>query len=81
MWGLVEVYVSPDEGFGDGGEIHASVVLDRGMEMSSWHLALDKNHFDISKLRFGGGYVSPDKGFGDGGDILASVVHDRGLEM
>ena len=31
----MEVYVSPDEGFGDGGEIHASVVLDRGLEMES----------------------------------------------
>ena len=28
-------YVSPDEGFGDGGDIHTSVVHDRGLEMSS----------------------------------------------
>ena len=44
-------------------------------------LALLKDHFDISYVRFGGGYVSPDQGFGDGGDIHASDVHDRGLEM
>ena len=49
--------------------------------MSSGYLALRKDHFHISYVRFGGGYVSPDEGFGDVWDILASVVHDKGLEM
>ena len=49
--------------------------------MSSWHLALYKDHFDISYVRFGEGHVGPDEGFGDVWEIHASVVHDRGLEM
>ena len=49
--------------------------------MSSGYLALPKDHFDTSYLRFDGGYVGPDEGFGDVWDILASVVHDKGLEM
>ena len=31
------------EGFVDVGDIHVSVVHDRGLEMSSWHLALYKD--------------------------------------
>ena len=30
-----EVYVGPDGGYGDVWDIHASVVHDRGLEMSS----------------------------------------------
>ena len=71
----------PNEDFADVWNIHASVVHDRGLEMSSFHLALHKDHFDILHLRFGGGYVVPDGGYGDVWDIHASVVHDRGLEM
>ena len=74
-------YVGPDGGYGHVWDIHASVVHDRGLEMSSWHLVLHKDHFDISYVRFGGGYVGPDDEFGDVWDIPASVVHDRGLEM
>ena len=70
-----------DEGFTDVSDIHASVVHDRGLEMSSWHSALPKDYFDISYVRFGGGNVGPDGGYGDVWDIHASVVHDRGLEM
>ena len=73
--------MSPYEGFGDGWDIHASVVHDRGLEMSSLHLALHKDHFDISYVRFGGGHVGPDEGFGDVWNIHANVVQDRGLEM
>ena len=40
--------VDQDEGFGDVWDIHASVVQDRGLEMSFWHLALYRDHFDIS---------------------------------
>ena len=43
--------------------------------MSSGYLALPKDHFDTSYVRFDGGYVGPDEGFGDGGDIHASVGH------
>ena len=67
---------NPDAGFEDGWEIHASIGHDRGLEMSSWHLALYKDHFNISYVRFGGGHVGPDEGFGDVWDILATVVHD-----
>ena len=38
----------PDEGLGVIWNIHASVVQDRGLEMSFWHLALNRDHFDIS---------------------------------
>ena len=44
-------------------------------------MALYKDHFDISFVRFGGGHVGPDEGFGDVWEIHASVVHDRSLEM
>ena len=37
-------YVGPDEGFGDVWDIHASIVHDRGLEKSSWHLAFYKVH-------------------------------------
>ena len=40
-----EGHVGPDEGFGDVWDIHASVVQDRGLEMSSWHLAFYKDHY------------------------------------
>ena len=70
--------MGPDEGFGD---IYAGFVHDRVLELSSWHLFLHKDHFDISYVRFGGGYVGPDGGYGDVWDIHVSVVHDRGLEM
>ena len=80
MWGLVEA-VGQDEGFGDVWDIHAIVVHDRGLEMSSWHLDLYKDHFDIAYVRFGGGHVGPDEGFRDVWDIYAGDVHDRGLEM
>ena len=73
--------MGPDEGFGDVWDIHASFVQDRGLEVSFWHLALYKDHFDISYVRFGGGHVGPDKGFVDVWVIHATVVHDRGLEM
>ena len=49
--------------------------------MSSWHLALHKDQFDILYVRFCGGPVGPDEGFGDAWDIHANVVHDKGLEM
>ena len=52
-----------------------------GVEMSSWHLDLYKDHFDVSYVRFSGGHVGPDEGFGDVWDILATVVHARGVEM
>ena len=52
-----------------------------GNDNKKGHLALPKDHFDISYVRFGGGYVGPDGGYGDVWDIHASVVHDRGLEM
>ena len=42
--------MSPDEGFGD---IYAGVVHDRGLELSSLHLFLHKDHSDISYVRFG----------------------------
>ena len=54
---------------------------DKGLEISSWHFALYRDHLDISYVRFGGGHVGPDEGFGDVWDIHASFVHDRGLEM
>ena len=73
--------MGPDKGFVDVWVIHASVVNDKGLEVSSWHLALYKDHFDISYVRFGGGYVGPDWGYGDVWDIHVSVVHDRGPEM
>ena len=73
--------MDPDAGFEDGWKIHASIVHDRGLKMSSWHLALYKDHFDISYVRFGGGHVVPDEGFEDVWEIHASVDHDRGLEM
>ena len=47
--------MGPDEGFGDVWDIHAIVVHDRGLEVSSWYLGLYKDHFDISYVRFGGG--------------------------
>ena len=40
-------HVVPDEGFADVWDIHASVVQDRGLEMSPLHLALYNDHFDI----------------------------------
>ena len=55
--------MGPDEGFGDVWDIHAIVVHDRGLEMSSFHLALHKDHFDILYVRFCGGHVGPDEGF------------------
>ena len=61
--------------------IHASVVRDSGLDVSSWLLALYKVHFGISYVRFGGGNVVPDEGFGYVWEIHASVDHDRGLEM
>ena len=73
--------MGPDGGYGDVWDINISVVHDRGLEMSSWHFALPKDHFDISYVRFGGGYVGPDDGYEDLWDIHASVVHNRGLEM
>ena len=53
-------HVGPDEGFGDVWDTPASVVHDRGLEMSFLHLALhnlalSKDHFDISCVWFGGG--------------------------
>ena len=53
----------------------------RGLEMSSWHLALFMDHLGKSLLCFSRGHVGPDEGFGDVWDIHASIVHDRGLEM
>ena len=44
-------------------------------------MALHKDHFDLSYVRFGGGHVGPDEGFGGVWGIHASAVHDRGLEM
>ena len=44
--------MGPDDGYADVGVIHDSVVHDRGLEMSLWHLALYKDHFDISYVRF-----------------------------
>ena len=73
--------MGPDKGFGDVWDIHASVVHDRGLEMSPWHLALHKDHFDILYVRFYEGHVGPNEGFGDVWDIHAIVVHDEGLEM
>ena len=73
--------MGPDESFGDVWDTPASVVHDRGLEISFLHLALHKDHFDISYVRFDGGHVGPDDEFGDVWDIPASVVHDRGLEM
>ena len=57
--------MGPDDGCEDVWGIHASVVHDRHLEMSSWHLALPKDHFDVSSVCFGGGHVGPDQGFGD----------------
>ena len=73
--------MGPYEGFGVVWVIHAIAVHDRGLEMSSFHLALHKDHFDMSYVRFGGGYVGPDEGSVDVWGIHASVVLDRGLEM
>ena len=61
--------------------IHASVVRDSGLDVSSWLLALYKVHFGISYVRFVGGHVGPDEGFQDVREIHASVVHDRRLKM
>ena len=72
--------MGPDEGFEDVWDIHAGVVHGGGLEKSSWHLALHKDHFDISYVRFGGGHVGPDEGFGDVWDIHAGVVHGGGLK-
>ena len=44
-------------------------------------MALHKDHFDISYVRFGGGHVGPDEGFGDVQVIHAGVVHGGGLEV
>ena len=76
-----EGHVGPYEGYGDVWVIHVIAVHDKGLEMSSFHLALHKDHFDILYVRFCGGHVGPDEGFGDVWDIHASVVLDRGLEM
>ena len=73
--------MGPDDKFGAVWDIPASVVHDRGLEMSSGYFVLHKYHFDISYVRFGGSYVGPDGGYGHVWDIHASVVHDRGLEM
>ena len=80
---VVKQHVGPNEGFGDIWDIHTCFVNDmhRGLEMSSLHLALYKDHFDLSYVMFGGGQIGPDKGFGGVWDIHASVAHDRGLEM
>ena len=76
-----EGHVGPYEGYGDVWVIHVIAVHDKGLEMSSFHLALHKDHFDILYVRFGGGHVGPDEGFGDVWDIHACVVHERGLEV
>ena len=73
--------MGPDEGFGDVWDIHAIFVQDKGLEMLSFHLALQKDHFDILYVRFGEGHVGPDEGFGDVRVIHAIVVHNKGLEM
>ena len=73
--------MGPYEGIGDVWDIHANVVQDRGLEVSPWHLALYKDHFNVSYVRFGGGHVGPYEGFGDVWDILATFVHARGVEM
>ena len=74
-------HVGPDDDFVDVWDIYAGVLHARGLEMLSWHLALSKDHFDISYVWFGGGHVGPDESFGDVWDTPASVVHDRGLEI
>ena len=68
-------------GLGGIWDINTSAAQDEGLKMSSWHLALSKDHFDISYVRFGGGHVGPDDGYEDVWDIHASVVHDMGLEV
>ena len=74
-------HVGPGEGFGDVWDIHACVVHERGLEVSSWHLVLYKYHFDISYVWFGGGHVGPDDGYEDVWISHVIVVHDRGLEV
>ena len=39
--------MGPYEGFGVVWVIHAIAVHDKGLEMSSFHLALLKDHFEI----------------------------------
>ena len=63
------------------GTFMPSSIMIGGLIMSSFHLTLHKDHFDILYVRFGEGHVGPDEGFGDVWDILASAVHDKGLEM
>ena len=73
--------VDQDEGFGDVWDIHAIFDHDRGLIMSSFHLALHKDHFDISYVWFGGGHVGPDDGYEDVWISHVIVVHDRGLKV
>ena len=44
-------------------------------------MALHKDHFDITYVRFDGGHVGPDDGYEDVRISHVIVVHDRGLKV